>query len=44
MSEVPLYVVNSLSRPYIQGYLVYKKLPPPLEPPYGPRHEPFVGS
>jgi len=28
----------------VQGYLAHKKQPPPLGPPYGPRHSPNVGS
>ena len=28
----------------LQGYLTHKKLPPPLEPLWDPRHRPVVGS
>ena len=28
----------------VQGYLAHKKQPPSLEPSYGPRHSPTVGS
>ena len=28
----------------LQGYLAHKKQPPPLGPPYDPRHSPTVGS
>ena len=28
----------------LQGYLTHKKHPPSLGPPWGPRHEPAVGS
>ena len=28
----------------LQGYLAHKKQLPPLEPPQGLRHSPFVGS
>jgi len=28
----------------VQGYLAHKKQPPPLGPPYVPRHSPSVGS
>ena len=30
--------------PVLQGYLAHTKTPPPLGPPWGPRHRPTVGS
>ena len=34
---------RTVHRVVLQGYLVHKKPPPPLGPPYGPRHRPTVG-
>jgi len=35
---------TSITRTTVQGYLAHKKTPPPLGPPYDPRHDYTVGS
>ena len=36
--------ISTVKMTLVQGYLVHKKTPAPLGPPYDPRHRPTVGS